>query len=210
MVSQQSHSIERLAYQEAGHAVMSYLIRKGFTEKYVPIDRSLILPTFKKVAINGESADWGEITFGLGSLITTAQVLLAGNASEQIKFGTRNDMPAPEAASVKRAEHLTAAYIEEYAGEGMGFSERDERTNELVHEMSKFVDEILRTHWASVEALATALLEHRSLSENQAFGIIERDIPEDAKGRAKAFAARDPKEALAALLKKMSNERDSS
>ena len=208
MVPQQSDSIERLAYREAGHAVMSYLIRKGFTEKYVPVDRSLILPAFKEVALSGEGADWGEITSGLGSLITTAQVLLAGNASEQLKFSTSKDTSAPEAALVKQAEHLTAAYIEEYAGEGIGLSERDARTKELLQEISKFVDETLHIYWTSVEALATALLERTSLLEDEAFGIIERYIPEDAKARAKAFASRDPKEALAALLKKMSDERD--
>src|SRR4051794_26137694 len=30
------------AYREAGHYVMAYLIRKGFTDHDVPIDRSLI------------------------------------------------------------------------------------------------------------------------------------------------------------------------
>jgi hypothetical protein len=186
MTSQQLDTLERRAYQEAGHTVMSYLIRQGFTNKFVPIDRSLILPEFERVAIEGQSADWAKTTFGLGSLITASQVLLAGYAAERIKYNIREDSLPRNSASVKRAEHLTAAYIEEYAGDGLSASKRDRRAAQLVREMFDFVEKTLRTYWVSVEALANALLQRKSLTEAEAFEVIEKDIPEDAKVRAEA------------------------
>jgi hypothetical protein len=47
-------------------------------------------------------------------------------------------------------------------------------------------------YWRSVEALASALMEYKRLTENQAFKIIERNIPEEAKARAAAFLSQDP------------------
>ena len=187
MASQRPDTLERRAYQEAGHAVMSYLIRQGFTDKFVPFDRSLILPAFERVAIEGPSVDWGKITFGLGSLITASQVLLAGYAAERIKYDIRGDVLPQDLALVKRAEHLTAAYIEEYAGDSVrAMKKRDRRATQMVRKMLNFVEKTLRTYWVSVEVLANALLQYRSVTEAEAFEIIARDIPETAKARAEA------------------------
>ena len=126
MASKQADPLEKLAYQEAGHATMSYLIRRGFVKKYVPVDRSLILPTFTRISIEGQSADWGKLTPGLGSLMTVSQVLLAGALAKEIKFhpyqGSSLDTDGP---SSKRALHLISSYIEEYGGDKMSIAKRD-------------------------------------------------------------------------------------
>src|SRR5215216_5383424 len=88
MKSQPSNSLEKRAYRESGHAVMSFLISKGFTDKYIPVGRDGILPEFKQVTIEAESTDWAETTTNLGSLMTVPQVLIAGHMAESIKYNS--------------------------------------------------------------------------------------------------------------------------
>jgi hypothetical protein len=66
----------------------------------------------------------------------------------------------------------------------------------------------LRSYWASVEALANALLQEKTLTEGRAFEIIEKEIPEKAKARAKAFTARDPQEVLLETVGKILKEQE--
>jgi len=154
---------------------MSYLIRKGFADKHLSIDRSLILPEFEKVAIVGESADWAKTTFGLGSLLAASQVLLAGYAAVRIKYNLVEEISPHKPKLVEQAWHLLGGYIEEYSGDDL--TERDERATEWLKEFYEYVEERLRIHWISVEALATALLQSKVLPEAKAFGIIEKNIP---------------------------------
>jgi hypothetical protein len=105
------NAVELRAYQEAGHAVMSCLIQQGLTDKYVPADRSLILPRFRVVSLAGKSNKWSQTTSSLGSLVTVPQVLIAGVRAVQIKY---TGQEAPEAKYLlEQAEDLLAGYIEE-------------------------------------------------------------------------------------------------
>jgi hypothetical protein len=207
MALQQSGSSEHRAYQEAGHAVMSYLIRKGFTDKYVPVDRSLILPEFKQVTIEGESANWAETTFGLGSLVTVPQVLLAGYTAVRIKYNVTEDISPEKSTLIERAWDLLGGYIEEYGTDNP--AERDKQATKWLNEMYDYVEEKLRAHWVSVNALANALLQQKTLSEGEAFEIIEQDIPEDLKAKAKVFARRTIEENLAEVWKEVKNQKAS-
>jgi hypothetical protein len=175
---------EQRAYREAGHAVMSYLIRGGFTDQHIPIDRSLILPPFKRVAIEGTSGDWGEITPGLGSLITAPQVLIAGVAVDQIQGRPVNLEMLRSSPQVEKAFDLLGSYIEEY-GEENG-RERDRQAWEWLGEMYVYVVEMLQIYWSCVEALAKALLEYKGLSEARAFEVIEKAIHPEVRNQAAA------------------------
>jgi hypothetical protein len=169
-------TLEYSAYRESGHAVMSYLIRKGFTDKYVPIDQSLILPAFERVAIESESANWAQLTFGLGSLVAVSQVLLAGYAAQRIRLNLHEAISLRHAPLIESAWHFLGGYLEEYSETDP--SVRDQRATEWLAEMFTYVESTLRAHWVSVEALVAALLRFKSLSEAQAVEIIEKDIPE--------------------------------
>jgi hypothetical protein len=164
-------ALEVRAWREAGHAVMSFLIRQGFTDKYVPLDRSLILPAFKTVAIEGASADWAELTVSLGSLVTVAQVLLAGYVVQQIKYNVDEELSPQDSTLVQRARHLLGAYLEEYGDDNP--SARDQHAAGWLAEIADYVKEQLLAHWVSVEALAQALLEFKVLSEDKVCEIIE-------------------------------------
>lgn len=168
-------SLEFHAYQEAGHSVMSFLIRNGYTNEFVPVDRSLILPEFEHVSIDEESADWGEITRGLGSLLTTPQVLLAGCVAEDIRSNSQNDGINPDDQLVKRALHLIEAYVEEMTRD---YEVRDRESPRILKEMHKYVARQLRQYWVAVIAVADALLLRRTLSETEVFKIIDHHVVE--------------------------------
>jgi ATP-dependent Zn protease len=207
MNSQISNSLENRAYQEAGHAVMSFLIRKGFTDKYIPISREDILPDFKQVTIEGKSADWATITSNLGSLMTVPQVLIAGHVAESIKYNFVKEISPRKSRLIKSARNLIEGYIQEYATDEF-FKKRNLTTNYL-KEVYAYVEENLRTHWTSVDTLANALLQHRTLSEEKAFEIIERDVPEELKVKAKTALSRTTEEKLAEILKELRNREKS-
>ena len=162
-------SPERRAYREAGHAVMSYLLRQGFANQFVPIGRSLMLPAFRQVSIVGQSGNWAETTFSLGSFITVPQVLIAGPVAEHIQYKIQDETLLRTSKQMSRAWGLLEGYYEEYRGDRTGIPV-------LLTDMIHYVDELLREHWASVEALAQALLQKKLLSEAEAFAVIEKEI----------------------------------
>ena len=221
----QSDDLEPRAYREAGHATMSYLIRNGFIENYVPLyDRWLILPEFSAVSIEGPSADWNKPTFSLGSLLPSVQVELAGHVAEQIKFDSSLDTgfsramlvvagyfddqksigkaiqnphlpPDPPPARpymplVLNAFHGIEGTVEQYMPESsMDYDERTRRSVQIFQDMYPYLVDRLRLHWPAVEALAQALLQHKTLSEAEAFQVLEPAISDEAKAEAQAFLA---------------------
>jgi len=204
MKSQPSNSLEKRAYRESGHAVMSFLISKGFTDKYIPVGRDGILPEFKQVTIEAESTDWAETTTNLGSLMTVPQVLIAGHMAESIKYNSVEEIPPRKSKLIKEARNLIDGYIDEYATDD--FIKKHSLTTKFLKDVYAYVEENLRTHWISVEALANALLQKRTLSEEEAFEIIERNIPEDLKGKAKTALSRTIEQKLAEILKGIKNQ----
>ena len=141
MTTSPVQSLEHHAFREAGHAVMSFLIRKGYTDRFVPLDRSLMLAPFQFIALESPSANWDELTYSLGSLITTAQVLSAGYLAECIQYQIVDPVFPPKDTAVQTALHLTSAYIEEYGGDRMTMKERDTQALQLFREMFNYVDE---------------------------------------------------------------------
>ncbi len=197
---QQFISPEHRAYREAGHVVMSYLLLKGFTNKYVPISRDGILTEFTKVTIEGENTDWTKTTSNLGSLMTMPQVLLAGYAAEKIKFDIVEDVSSQDPKLLESAWSLLDTYIDEYY-ETNNPNERHKLTESFLSEVYAYVEENLRLHWASVDQLADLLLEQKSVSKEEAFEIVEEGIPEDLKIKAKSELSRTTTEKLREVLK---------
>ena len=182
---------------------MSYLIRQGFVDRFVPVDRSRILAGFEFVSIEKQRVDWARRTPGLGSLMTVPQVLLAGDLAVQLRFHPGKPLEAnPDTPSGKKALHLIAAYIEEYGGDQMSLTKRDEIAHKLYLDMHGHVVETMRIFWSSVAALADALAAEKTLSEARAFQIIEAVIPEERRARARTFVQRDPRAAMREMLDK--------
>jgi len=187
-MSPQSDSLEYRAYREAGHAVMWYLIIKtGLADDLfaAPIqapDRKNLLAEFQNVTIVDKGTDWGNFTFSLRSLLTTPLVLLAGNASEKIKFNINEDITHRTSSLTSLAHLLIGSHIEEY--------EQDDyrSATEEMKEGLELVERELRTNWAAVEMLARALLRFKTLSKKNVFLVIEKYLSDEAKARARTIS----------------------
>ena len=160
------NELEHLAYHEAGHAVMSYLLREGHTNKQtIPLDE------FEKVAIQGEMQDWGKTTVSLDSWISAAQALLAGHISEKIKYGGLDDVLYGDSAQdLSAAKHLIASFIEEMTRDSEAVRKQTPKSLEL---HATLAETGLRCHWLAVEALAQALLKRKILTGKKAVKIIK-------------------------------------
>ncbi len=177
--------LERLAYRQAGHAVMSGLIRQGYIWKD-GVDRSGTLYAWKKVTIVGEvpSQAWERIRSGsLASLPNTAYVLLAGYVAQRIKYGEQNNDLFLDNPLVKTAKWYLYRYLDEYAGDTQADYVRipeSKRENDATEWLSKAFEDVnhyLQNYWLSVETLVNALLHHKTLSDTQVFEILEKTLP---------------------------------
>lgn len=191
---------------------MSYLIRNGFTDEFVSLDRTDIVPPFERVSIEGVSASWAKITFGLGSLLAVPQVLLAGYLAERMKFAVDIDASPqtgftawitdliPKRATgslilVGIARELVDGYLGEY-----DYLYPNVRASDWLEEMMAYGEEVLRKHWVSVESLATALLQFNTLSEVQVAEIIQSHLSAEEAAKARALMEQTVEEKLMRML----------
>ena len=177
VMHQPNETPEALGYQQAGHAVMSYIIRCGLSlnDEWRPIDLSLVLPPFHQVSIEGPTGDWGETTFSLGSLVTAPQVLLAGVAAQQLYQGQITDTVPPDLDIARKARNLLGGYLSEYS-EDTPYTEREKLSMEWLQQIFDHVKFHVQTFWPTVTALASQLIEHKSLTEAEAFEVIETTL----------------------------------
>ena len=160
-----------VAYHEAGHAVMHYILGE-------PIARASIQATTSGV---------GGVVFGVdkGTMFTTRKMLrdrvlvgYAGRVSEEIKFGTEN-ITTGARNDIEQATDIIISYIEKY-----GFDEdfgllsigvlADKhlidskyivnRSSTISKELYAECRELLSENYEKVELLAKALLKHETMS----------------------------------------------
>jgi hypothetical protein len=163
---QDDKPIVRIAYREAGHATMYCLLSKGIAAKHVPYSRSDMLPVVEKVSIIELGNRWGGFTANLGSMITVAQVLLAGYVAQRIKFPdtmSHNDHPLiAKPQSLLSAEHFISAYLDEYARD-LSIEENAKATNENIENLTQYVEQQLIHNWSTVEKLVDNLLKQKTI-----------------------------------------------
>lgn len=175
-----------VAYREAGHYVMAYLIRYGFTDRYVPFDRSLILPIYSGVTIEEPRTDWEELTGSLGSLGTVAQVHLAGFAAERQQYKSTS-LPLPTYSPLLgRAKGLLSSYLEEYGHEDEDWRIANAEATKLLADMLTYVENQVAAAWPAIEALAQALLLQKNVKATMADAIISVYLSDEAKQQARA------------------------
>jgi hypothetical protein len=184
---------ERRAFREAGHVVMAYLILKAgwldfiFAIPIAAVDRPYLVPPFMHVTLEGAGVDWGEISFSLRSLITTPVILLAGFAAERLKDGISDAVLPASSPLTGQALGLLAAYEEEYGEEDT--RERDRRAARVLVAYFELAEAAMLWHWKSIEALAQALLQSKTLSAEAAYAVVERHLPNSTQARIKALAS---------------------
>ncbi len=170
-----SEPLLRQAYRAAGHLLMDYLLRRGVAAKYVPMDRSLMLPERTSITLNGAGTNWGESTTAVGSWLTVPQVLLAGYAAERLQFGQGDLTLQAGSPVVDKALHLLKAYLDHYRGED-DLSARDAHAQENLVNMHAYAARFVRRHWAVVDVVAEALLRQRTLDRRAADELVRRAL----------------------------------
>ncbi len=168
-------ALQRQAYRAAGHLLMDYLLRRGTAGKYLPMDRSQMLPERRSITVNGAGTHWDEITSALGSWMTVPQVLLAGYVSERLKFHNGDITLQSDAPLVEKSRQLLAAYLDHY-GEGANRSVRDANVEANLVDMHAYAARFVRWHWAAIESLAAALVRQRTLDRHTADDLVRRAL----------------------------------
>ncbi|MGQ9909714.1 MAG: hypothetical protein ACUVS2_12855 [Candidatus Flexifilum sp.] len=151
----ESLSLDEHSHAEAGRAVMYYLLDVGLADEFVPRERSMMLPPFPGVRAQPHSMDWGQETFNLGSMITAAQILLAGWVARHEPPGRARDLDL-DAIDVRRAELMITGYAEEYVSDS-DFTRRDAAARRWLLKLHETVRAHLHAHWRAVETLALAI-----------------------------------------------------
>lgn len=167
-----------VAYHEAGHAVMNYLLK-------MPISRASIIANTSGV---------GGVVFGAdpdSCFITKDQfekkvlVCYAGRVSEQIEF---NKITTGASNDITQATQIIKSYVARYGFDDefglidMSVMHQDallqddnilERVQKLAKDLYKQTEELLSENYSLVRILAESLLENETLSGNDIMTILE-------------------------------------
>lgn len=170
-----------VAYHEAGHAVMSYLLHE-------PIVRASIMPTISGVGGAVFNADRETSFVTKDYYENRVKIAYAGRASEEIKFG---DVTSGASSDITQATELLMEYIER-----LGFDKElglldikelsknhlmngEELTKRMSSYSTKWYDEtvqLLKDNYDKVEALAIKLLDIETLSGDAIVELFEGTV----------------------------------
>ena len=143
-------SIEGIAYREAGHVLMAYLIvETGITDSRFalpisPQGRELLVPDFKVIAADGELSKLVRPTFSLRSLLTVPLFIFAGFAAQRMY----KDPTTPPIAGNSKAEGLARGlihgYWEEFERDASG---PDSKLQQVIKDLNDLAYQTIREHW---------------------------------------------------------------
>ena len=172
-----------IAYRESGAAVMSYLVRFGFTDRFAPWGgRKDIIPHWHSISLNEDNPEWDEITASLGTFYTAAQFLCACYIAPKIAnsdIGIVVDISDP---SLSKARSLIEAINDDAP---RSLEERKKLIDAEFYEVFEYTRNYLLQYWKLVDVLAQELLKQKKISEEDAVFIIESLIEERDKRKAR-------------------------
>ena len=161
-----------VAYHEAGHAVMNYLLN-------LPISRASIISNTSGVGGVVFGADQDSCFITKDQFEDKVRVAYAGRVSEAIKF---NKITTGASNDITQATQIIKSYVERYGfDDEFGLIDmsvmhkdsliKDDNTLERVQKIAKTLynstEELLRKSYNLVEVLAESLLENETLSGNE-------------------------------------------
>jgi hypothetical protein len=167
--------LDRRAYRAAGHHLMDYLLRHGRATKYLPMDRTRMLPERRHITINGEGTNWAEHTTATGSLLTVPQVLLAGYVAERRKFSPAEAAFGAPSPLVERARGLLRAYGEQY-GSSDAPGGAESKAEDRLKALQPYIAKLVRKRWRAVTAVAEALMRQRTLELDEADELVRTGL----------------------------------
>lgn len=169
------------AYCEAGHAVMSYLVRyMGVANSLFrfPVqkeDQLHLAVSFEMLSLENKY-NWQKQTHSLRDFTIIPLILLAGTIAEQNIVNPDEKKLDLSLPLVQDALNLCAGYFYEYNED---LSEGDAQGYAL--QSLLMISEVAATqmiaYWDAVDRVAKSLIENKTLSERQVFGIVNNIQP---------------------------------
>jgi hypothetical protein len=154
---------ERLAYHEAGHAVVAHILGMRITG--VSIKRTEDGPGRTLYDLPDEEvADPGH-------LLRCAQICQAGIAAESMKYGDRIEGLWGKGREYDWVDDMV--FIEKHIDQT---PKKRESARELRNSLRKKTVNSLCQHWLAVEALVSALLKYEDVTGDEARQVIEEVI----------------------------------
>jgi cell division protease FtsH len=174
-----------LAYHEAGHALMSYLVAAAPVQKVTIVSRGNALGYTLHLSEEDRYMETKE------ELLDLMRIALAGRAAEQVVFGRVTNGAASD---LEKATEIARAMVFEWGmseivtsrtlrADNYALSEETKRLRD--HEQARLTDEayadalrLVAKHRASLDRLARALLEKETLVRDEVLQILENVAPE--------------------------------
>jgi cell division protease FtsH len=176
----------RTAYHESGHAIVGML-----TEGADPVRKVSIIPRGQALGVTFSAPDADRFNFDERHLMAQIKVALGGRTAEELVFGDLTTGAESDIQQLTRiARHMVGRWgmspaigpIAVLPQDGMspflpGASETSEATQRLIDdEVRRIVEtahaevaELLREHRGNLDSLVSALLEHETLDEADAY-----------------------------------------
>jgi cell division protease FtsH len=196
----------RTAYHEAGHAIVGML-----TAGADPVRKVSIIPRGQALGVTFSAPDADRFNFDERHLLAQIKVALGGRSAEEIVFGDLTTGAESDIQQLTRiARHMVGRWgmspaigpIAVIPSDGAsaflpGAAETSEATQQLIDgEVRRIVEtahaevtELLRSHRGNLDSLVSALLEHETLDEADAYaaaGLPRRPVSEQAPAPAVA------------------------
>jgi cell division protease FtsH len=184
MISEEDR--RRTAYHEAGHAIVGML-----TPTADPVRKVSIIPRGQALGVTFSAPDADRFNFEQQHLLAQIKVALGGRAAEELVF---SDITTGAESDIQQLTRIARGMVGRWGmsraigpiavipQDGMspllpGVSETSEATQRLVDEEVRRIVEsahadvstLLRNHRSNLDSLVTALLEHETLDEADAY-----------------------------------------
>lgn len=184
---------ERIAYHEAGHALMA-----AMTPNADPLQKVSIIPRGGSLGATEQTPEKERYTMQKPYLLDRIAIMLAGRAAEKVKYG---DVSTGAGDDLKKATQLarnmvcqwgmsdelgpvafrkgeTHPFLGRELAEDRDYSEYtarviDEEVKHITLDMEKKAYKALNGQPALLEALAAALLEHETLSRKEIDAVLQ-------------------------------------
>ncbi len=198
---------KRIAYHEAGHAVVGLNV-----PQHDPIHKVTIIPRGLALGVVHSQPERDEITVTKIKYESKIAMAMGGRAAEEIIFGKEN-VTSGAASDIKQATSIARAMVTQFGMSeklgkidysddpssspmmpGMGESAASPETKELINaELRRIVDEgyqtahsILEDKRVELERLASGLLEYETLTGDEVIAVVDgrpitTKLPPDAQ-----------------------------
>ncbi|TVM05058.1 MAG: ATP-dependent zinc metalloprotease FtsH [Halomonas sp.] len=187
-----------VAYHEAGHALLTWLLPKAD-----PLEKVTILPRSQALGVTAQMPSEDRFNMGESYLRDRITVMFGGRLAESIVFdevssGAENDIEqATQLARrmvgrwgmnrrigpVSFAENQAHVFLGQQIAQGREFGDAtaslvDEEIRELLNSLQDKGEQLLKKHRKALDALAHALEEHETLESDEVGEVLKGLVPD--------------------------------